>query len=38
MAENEVVLNQRNGNGFEIQIKLVDGRELQVRKKDKGKE
>ena len=30
MAENEVVLKQRNSLGFDIQIKLVDGRELQV--------
>ncbi len=33
MAESELVLNQRNVLGFDIQIKLVDGRELQVFKK-----
>jgi len=35
MAENEVVLKQRNSLGFDIQIKLVDGRELQVVSKGK---
>lgn len=30
MAENELVLKQRNALGFELQIKLVDGRELQI--------
>jgi len=30
MAENELVLKQRNAPGFELQIKLVDGRELQI--------
>lgn len=35
MAENEVVLKQRNSLGFDIQIKLVDGRELQVVRKGK---
>lgn len=35
MAENEVVLKQRNSLGFDIQIKLLDGRELQVVSKGK---
>ena len=30
MAESELVLKQRNSLGFDIKIKLVDGRELQV--------
>lgn len=30
MAENELVLKQRNALGFDLQIKLIDGRELQV--------
>lgn len=35
MAENEFILKQRNSLGFDIQIKLVDGRELQVVSKGK---
>jgi len=35
MAENEFILKQRNAFGFDIQIKLVDGRELQIVKKGK---
>lgn len=35
MAENEVILRQRNSLGFDIQIKLLDGRELQVVSKGK---
>ena len=35
MAENELVLKQRNSLGVDIQIKLVDGRELQVANKGK---
>jgi hypothetical protein len=35
MAENEIILKQRNAFGFDIQIKLVDGRELQIVKKGK---
>ncbi len=30
MAENEFILKQQNSPGFDIQIKLVNGRELQV--------
>lgn len=35
MAENELGLKQRNSLGVDIQIKLVDGRELQVANKGK---
>jgi len=35
MAENEYVLKQQNVSGCNIQIKLVDGRELQVSSKGK---
>lgn len=35
MAENEFILKQRNSLGFDIQVKLVDGRELQVVNKGK---
>lgn len=35
MAENELVLNQRNALGFDLQIKLVNGRELQILNKGK---
>lgn len=35
MAENEIVLKQRNSFGFDIQIKFVDGRELQILRKGK---
>lgn len=35
MAESELVLKQRNSLGFDIKIKLVDGRELQVVSKGK---
>ncbi len=35
MAENELVLKQRNTSGFDFQIKLVDGRELQILNKGK---
>lgn len=35
MAENELVLKQRNSLGFNTQIKLIDGRELQVISKKK---
>lgn len=35
MAENELALKQRNSLGVNIQIKLVDGRELQVANKGK---
>ncbi|MCK4864737.1 MAG: hypothetical protein KAT06_04870 [Gammaproteobacteria bacterium] len=35
MAENEYVLKQRNVSGCNVQIKLVDGRELQVFSKSK---
>lgn len=38
MAENEYVLKQRNVSGCNIQIKLVDGRELQVLSKGKKSE
>ena len=38
MAENEVVLKQRDTRGFNVQIKLVDGRELQVLSKGKNTE
>ena len=34
MAENDIVLKQRNSLGFDLQIKLVDGRELQVASKE----
>ena len=34
MAENDVSLKQRNSLGFDLQIKLVDGRELQVASKE----
>ena len=34
MAEKNVSLKQRNSLGFELQIKLVDGRELQVATKE----
>lgn len=34
MAETDVILKQRNSLGFELQIKLVDGRELQVASKE----
>ena len=30
MAENDLVLKQRNELGFDLQVKLIDGRELQV--------
>ena len=30
MAESEVAIKQRNTLGIDIQVKLVDGRELQV--------
>lgn len=33
MAENELTLKQRNSLGVDIQIKLIDGRELQVASK-----
>lgn len=33
MAENDLVLKQRNALGFDLQIKLIDGRELQVSSK-----
>jgi len=35
MAENDVSLKQRNSLGVDIQIKLVDGRELQVVSRNK---
>lgn len=35
MAENEVMFNQQNTYGFDIYIKLVDGRELQISNKGK---
>lgn len=35
MAENELVLNQRDIFGFDFQVKLVDGRQLQVLSKGK---
>ena len=35
MAENGVSLKQRNSLGFDLQIKLVDGRELQVASKER---
>lgn len=35
MAANEISIKQRNSLGTEIQIKLVDGRELQVLTKEK---
>ena len=35
MAENELILKQRNSLGFDTQIKLIDGRELQVISKKK---
>ena len=38
MAENEYVLKQRNVSGQNIQIKLVDGRELQIFSKGKKSE
>ena len=38
MAENECVLKQRNVSGHTVQIKLVDGRELQVHSKGKKSE
>ena len=38
MAENEHILKQRNVSGCNIQIKLVDGRELQVFSKGKKSE
>lgn len=38
MAENELVLSQRDNLGFNLQIKLVDGRELQVLKTGRKKE
>jgi|LGOV01.1.fsa_nt_gb hypothetical protein len=38
MAENEYVLKQRNVSGCNIQIKLVNGRELQVLSKGKKSE
>ena len=34
MAENDVSLKQRNSLGYDLQIKLVDGRELQVVSKE----
>ena len=34
MAENDVSLKQRNSLGFELQIKLIGGRELQVGSKE----
>ena len=30
MAENELVLKQRDALGFDIQVKLIDGRQLQI--------
>ena len=38
MADNEVVFRQQNAAGFDIHIKLVDGRELQVLNKGKKSE
>ena len=39
MAENDVSLKQRNSHGVEVQIKLVDGRDLHVlTKKNKAKQ
>ena len=38
MAKNEYVLKQRNVSGCNLQIKLVDGRELQVLSKSKKSE
>jgi len=38
MAENELVLKQRNKSGINVQIKLVGGRELQVFNKSKNAE
>jgi len=38
MAENEYVLKQRNVSGCNLQIKLVDGRELQILSKGKKSE
>lgn len=35
MAENEIVLKQRDSLGVDVHIKLIDGRELQVSKKGK---
>ena len=30
MADSEIILNQRNALGIDVQVKLIDGRELQV--------
>ncbi|MDX1285777.1 MAG: hypothetical protein R3182_12225 [Draconibacterium sp.] len=30
MAESEIIIKQRNSQGVDVQVKLVDGRELQV--------
>lgn len=38
MAESEIVFRQRNTVGFDVQVKLVDGRELQVLNKGKKSE
>lgn len=35
MVENEVVLRQKNVNGFDVQIKLVNGRELKISRKNR---
>ena len=37
MAESEIVFKQRNSLGFDVQVKLVDGRELQVASNGKKK-
>ena len=38
MAENECILQQRNVSGCNVQIKLIDGRELQISSKGKKSE
>ena len=38
MAENELVLNQKDILGFNLQVKLIDGRQLQVLSKGKKSE
>lgn len=35
MAEKEIVFKQRNTLGFDVQVKLIDGRELQVSNRGK---
>lgn len=38
MAENELVLKQRDALGFDVQVKLIDGRQLQILSKGKKSE